>query len=226
MSFCSVLTAIAAETQGIVAAEGGSSASGRGLLLFNYDNCDYNGNCGNYWSGGRIAGVVIGCVAFVCGVIFLILALLMRRRRMARYQVILPCPALLPGSGAWQLLCALPTTAPSEMSGLLDQPGHYGIVVTLTPSAAAADKQPWCLSSGTSNGSVPQPRSAGSQWDVPSSQHLPKPGIPSKYKWVRPSPRVPSHRPADKWIQWSSDASLAPREARLREAGLCDFSVN
>lgn len=119
---CSVLTATAAETQGIVAAEGDLSASGRGLLQFGYyDNCDYYGNCGNYWSGGRIAGVVIGCVAFVCGVIFLILALLMRRRRMARYQVNLPCPPALPScSGAWQLLCALLTTAPSEVYGMLD----------------------------------------------------------------------------------------------------------
>ncbi|DBA91901.1 TPA: hypothetical protein ACH3X2_003807 [Trebouxia sp. C0005] len=64
-----------------------SSTAGRQLLQYGYyNNCDYYGNCGYNWSGGRIAGVVIGCVAFVCGIVFLILSILMRRRRLAAYQ--------------------------------------------------------------------------------------------------------------------------------------------
>jgi len=54
-------------------------------LQYGYNNDYYNN--GSYWGGGRIAGVVIGCVCFVFAVVFCILAVLMRRRRMARCQV-------------------------------------------------------------------------------------------------------------------------------------------
>lgn len=54
-------------------------------MQYGYNNGYYNN--GSYWGGGRIAGVVIGCVCFVFAVVFCILAVLMRRRRMARYQV-------------------------------------------------------------------------------------------------------------------------------------------
>lgn len=105
-----------------VVAEGDSNSSGRGLLQIGYydNNCDYYGNCGNYWSGGRIAGVVIGCVAFVCGVIFLILALLMRRRRMARYQMNNP--------GAYPVgppMGTYPNQGPQGPNGMYPQANTY-----------------------------------------------------------------------------------------------------
>ena len=88
---CSVLTAVAAETQGNNTAVGEPSSSGRRLLQFSYyDDCDYYGNCGSSLSGGGIAGIVIGCVLLLCSVICLILRIMMRRRRMARDQVTLP----------------------------------------------------------------------------------------------------------------------------------------
>lgn len=70
--------------QGSKAAKSYPSSTGRQLLQYGYNNGYYNN--GSYWGGGRIAGVVIGCVCFVFAVVFCILAVLMRRRRMARYQ--------------------------------------------------------------------------------------------------------------------------------------------
>ena len=73
------------DLQGSKAAKSYPSSTGRQLLQYGYNNGYYNN--GSYWGGGRIAGVVIGCVCFVFAVVFCILAVLMRRRRMARYQV-------------------------------------------------------------------------------------------------------------------------------------------
>lgn len=58
------------------------SSTGRQLLQY------YGGYYGNnYWSGGRIAGVVIGIICFALAIFFLILSILLRRRRLARTQV-------------------------------------------------------------------------------------------------------------------------------------------
>jgi len=55
----------------------------------------------------------------------------------------------------------------------------------------------------------------------------PKPGLPSKYRWLQPSAStrlqpsacLPSHRHTCKRVQWSSDAAPATRKTRL--PGFC-----
>ena len=69
--------------QGLGSAESYPSSAGRQLLQYGYNN-GYYGNRGYYWSGGRIAGVIVGCVCFGLAILFAILACTIRRRRMAR----------------------------------------------------------------------------------------------------------------------------------------------
>ena len=67
-----------------------AETTGRKLLQYNRNNnCDYYGNC-NYYTGGRIAGIVVGCVCFALAIFFAILACTIRRRRLARFQVLAP----------------------------------------------------------------------------------------------------------------------------------------
>lgn len=58
------------------------SSTGRQLLQYYdpYYDRGYN------WSGGRIAGVIVGAVFFALAILFLIIAITLRRRRMASYQ--------------------------------------------------------------------------------------------------------------------------------------------
>lgn len=72
--------------QGLSSVESYPSSTGRQarqLLQYGYNN-GYYGNRGYYWSGGRIAGVVVGCVCFALAIFFAILACTIRRRRMAK----------------------------------------------------------------------------------------------------------------------------------------------
>lgn len=76
--------------QGLSSAESYPSSAGRQarqLLQYNngYNN-GYYGNRGYHWSGGRIAGVIVGCVCFGLAILFALLACTLRRRRMARVR--------------------------------------------------------------------------------------------------------------------------------------------
>ena len=64
------------------------SSTGRKLLQYRSD-CEYYGNC-SYYTGGRIAGIIVGCVCFALAIFFAMLACTIRRRRMARFQVLRP----------------------------------------------------------------------------------------------------------------------------------------
>lgn len=74
--------------QGLSAAETYPRSIGRRLLQYNINNrnCQYYGNC-TYYTRGRLAGIIVGCVCFALALLFIILAFTIRRRRMARYQV-------------------------------------------------------------------------------------------------------------------------------------------
>lgn len=70
-------------------AETHPSSTGRKLLQNYRNDCDYYGNC-SYYTGGRIAGIIVGCVCFALAIFFAILACTIRRRRLARFQVLAP----------------------------------------------------------------------------------------------------------------------------------------
>ena len=148
--------------QGVGAAETYPRSAGRQLLQYNrYNSCDYYGNC-NYWSGGRIAGVIVGCVCFALAILFAILACTIRRRRMARYQVNL-CP----------ILCSIFDRAAAVPSLT---------VVTMNNCFSGADQQcvpSWYIPCSTA-GTIPdQP--------VSSEQHLSQSGISTKHRRLQPS---------------------------------------
>jgi len=99
----------------------------------------------------------------------------------------------------------------------------------LTPTIAGAAEQCRRLSCGTTCWRIPKSRPAGSYRCILSSKHLPqsgippKPGLPSKYRWLQPSAStrlqpsacLPSHKHTCKRVQWSSDAAPATRKTRL-----------
>ena len=70
------------------------SSSGRQLLQQYSNNCRYRDQYGNiydncrYWSGGRLAGIIVGIVCFVCAILFCSLAMALRRKRMASSRMV------------------------------------------------------------------------------------------------------------------------------------------
>ncbi len=189
------------DLQGSEAAKSYPSRTGRQLLQYGYNDGYYNN--GSYWGGGRIAGVVIGCVCFVFAVVFCILAVLMRRRRMARYQV----------KHLSHLVCRLCTTRCYIH--------HLAGEVIITCSAADKQRTPYnrCNISHSSPCRY-----------ISSRQHLHQPGIPSEHRRLQPccpsrvqprrlqpcySRRLPSQGDSSGWVQWSADATSISREAWL-----------
>lgn len=79
------------------------SSTGRQLLQYYdpYYDRGYN------WSGGRIAGVIVGAVFFALAILFLIIAITLRRRRMASYQVGTSCRCI-----KWHVACTPCTFQP------------------------------------------------------------------------------------------------------------------
>ncbi|KAL3148822.1 hypothetical protein ABBQ32_001702 [Trebouxia sp. C0010 RCD-2024] len=65
-------------------------STSRQLLQYTTRNCDYYGNCGSSWRGGRIAGLIVGCVCFALAIFFAILAMHIRRRRRAQANAAYP----------------------------------------------------------------------------------------------------------------------------------------
>lgn len=74
--------------QGLTSAESYPSSAGRQLLQYGYNNGYYR-NRGYNWSGGRIAGVIVGCVCFALAILFAVLACTIRKRRMAKVMGVL-----------------------------------------------------------------------------------------------------------------------------------------